>query len=390
MSISFALIFSVLVFVAGFAQGQTYKILHTFNGSDGGQSDATPVLDAAGNLYGTAPNGGPNGGGVVYKLDTSGNFTILHAFTGAKDDGAYSYAPLVFDPDGNLYGTTMMGGKFSYGTVFKMDPAGNVTILHDFGEPAFEVRPGGGVYRDAAGSLFGVTSQGGRFGLGTIFKIDVKGEYSVLHDFAGSPGDGASPNARLIRDAALNFYGTTTHGGKNDFGVVFKLDASGNYTVLHRFNSGIGRIWPTAGVISDHAGNLFGTTWEGGKAADACPAPGPGEVPGCGVIFKLSRDGTIATRSLNANTGRNPFGALVRDAAGNMYGTTYLGASTGGGAVFKLDRQARFTILHVLGAVDGDGAAPSSAVVMDASGNLYGTTRWGGASGDGVIYKITP
>jgi uncharacterized repeat protein (TIGR03803 family) len=387
-------VFSVLVFAVGIAQGQTYTILHTFSGGDGGQPDATPVFDGAGNLYGTAPNGGQYGHGVVYKLDTTGNFTILHDFTGGAADGGQSYAPLVFDPNGNLYGTTQMGGKFGYGTVFKLDPtldpAVNVTTLHDFEQPAFEVRPAGGVYRGRAGNLFGVTSEGGLYGLGSIFKLDVDGQYSVLHDFAGSPDDGANPNQRLIRDAALNFYGTTNHGGGNGRGVVFMLDAAGNFSVLHSFSSGIRGIWPAAGVTADHAGNLFGTTWEGGTAASACPAPGPGEVNGCGVVYRLSKDGTFGTRSLNSNTGRNPYGTLLRDAAGNLYGTAYLGASTGGGAVFKLDNHGRFTTLHVFGTVNGDGANPSSGVVMDASGNLYGTTRWGGDFGDGVIYKITP
>jgi uncharacterized repeat protein (TIGR03803 family) len=109
-----------LAIVARSAQGQTFQILHTFNGADGGQPDATPVFDAAGNLYGTAPNGGQYGYGVVYKLDTSGNMTILHHFTGGEDGGR-SYAPVIFDPDGNLYGTTQAGGKFGYGTVFKLD-----------------------------------------------------------------------------------------------------------------------------------------------------------------------------------------------------------------------------------------------------------------------------
>jgi uncharacterized repeat protein (TIGR03803 family) len=188
----------------------------------------------------------------------------------------------------------------------------------------------------------------------------------------------------------LNFYGTAPHGGANDWGLVFKLDAAGNYSVLHNFGSSTGGVIPQGGVISDHAGHLFGMTWEGGTATNACPAPGPGEVAGCGVVYRLSNDGTFGTRSLNSNTGRNPYQALVRDAAGNMYGTTYLGASTGAGAVFKLDNHGRFTTLHVFGTVNGDGLNPSATVVMDASGNLYGTTRWGGAFNDGVIYKLTP
>src|SRR5215831_15786175 len=216
---SYAVIFSVLVCGAGSAEGQTYTILHTFNGTDGGQSDAPPILDADGNLYGTAPNGGQFGHGVVYKLDTTGNMTILHDFTGGEADGGQSYAPVVFDPDGNLYGTTQMGGKFGYGTVFKLDTARNVTTLHDFDGPAFEVGgPNGGLYRGAAGNLFGVTSLGGQFGLGVIFRVDVNGHYSVLHDFSGTPDDGANPHGRLIRDAALNFYGTASHGGVNNFG----------------------------------------------------------------------------------------------------------------------------------------------------------------------------
>jgi uncharacterized repeat protein (TIGR03803 family) len=223
-----------------------------------------------------------------------------------------------------------------------------------------------------------------------IFRVDVSGHYSVLHDFSGSADDGANPHGRLIRDAALNFYGTASHGGENNFGLIFKIDAAGNFSVLYRFSSGTGGIWPQGGVIADPAGHLFGTTWEGGTAVQDCPAPGPGEVPGCGVVYKLNTDGTIATRSLNSSTGRNPYQSLLRDAAGNLYGTAYLGASTGGGAVFKLDNHGRFTTLHVFGTVNGDGANPSSGVVMDASGNLYGTTRWGGASGDGVIYQITP
>ena len=260
-----------LVSASGAAAADTYKILHTFTWA--ANPSGGLIFDAAGNLYGTTDLGA-HGYGVVFKLkpnpDGTWTETTLHSFSGP--DGAYPWAGLTLDAAGNLNGTTLQGGAYGYGTVFKLkpNPDGSWTesVLHSFaggdgGGPTF-----GSLIFDAAGSLYGATEMGGAYDEGVVFRLtpnpDGTWTESVLHSFTGGD-DGGAPFAPLIFDAAGNLYGATVAGGCHNNGVVFKLtpnpDGTWKETVLHTFY-GIGRN-PQAGVILDAAGNLYGTTYAG-------------------------------------------------------------------------------------------------------------------------------
>jgi uncharacterized repeat protein (TIGR03803 family) len=332
----------------------TFTVLYSFKfGVTDGQSPyAGLVRDAAGNLYGTTLYGGSSsncsgGCGTVFKLDTTGKETLLHSFEGPPADGANPFASLVRDAAGNLYGTTLRGGASDFGTVFKLDTTGTETVLHSFvGSPTDGQYPRGGLVRDSAGNLYGTTSNGGSSsncsgGCGTVFKLDTTGTEIVLHSFVGLPTDGANPFAGLLRDAAGNLYGTTAYGGSKHAhfcafgcGTVFKLDTTGKETVLHSFMGAAtddGAL-PEADLVQDAAGNLYGTTFTGGDSP--CY-----EGYGCGTVFELDATGKeIVLHSFAWKDGASPDAVLIRDAAGNLYGTTSTGGAFGWGTVFKLSR----------------------------------------------------
>jgi uncharacterized repeat protein (TIGR03803 family) len=355
--------------------------------------------DSVGNLYGTT-NGIFGTFGSVFQLNKAGNLTTLLAFNGEQE--ATPFAGVIRDGSGNLYGTTP-GGYESAGTVFKLDRAGHETLLHTFINGGTGGGfPYSGVVRDAAGNLYGTLSSGGASVYGAVFKLDKTGSETVLYSFVGGR-DGSSPLAGVVRDAAGNFYGTTYYGGGSrcggsGCGTMFKLDATGKETVLHRFTGGTDGGHPGYGsLVRDAAGNLYGTTYNGGGTG--CGGPG------CGIVFKLDATGkeTVLHRFTGGTDGGHPgYGSLVRDPAGNLYGTTYNGGGTGCGGpgcgiVFKLDATGKETVLHrFTGATDG--ANPYGGLVQDAVGNLYGTTLSGGdlscstsdGPGCGVVFKLTP
>ena len=245
------------------------------------------VRDRDGNLYGTTIAGGNlsdcggAGCGVVFKVDPNGHETVLYSFTGP--DGANPYGNLLRDGAGNLYGTTNTGGASNAGVVFKVDATGHETVLYSFTGGADGANPFAGVIRDGAGNLYGTASGGGTSGNGVVFKVDPSGHETVLHNFAGGT-DGNLPYAPLIADQRGNLYGTTFFGGTGFFGVVFKIDPSGRETVLYNFTGFADGGTPSAGLLRDNQGNLYGTTNSGGDLNDQ---PCIGNY-GCGVVFKLS------------------------------------------------------------------------------------------------------
>ncbi len=264
-------------------------------------------------------------------MTKSGKFSVLHTFTGGAEGGSPA-GPLVLDSAGNLYGAAGGGnsncnGGRGCGIIFKLDSSGNETVLHTFPGGKKGTYPNGGLIRDAAGNLYGTTSSGGQGNRGIVFKLDPSGNETVLYTFQKEP-DGSQPNGGLIQDAAGNFYGTTVWGGKGkcqetSCGVVFKLDKNGNESVLYSFSGGADGGNPAAGVIIDSSGNLYGATIVGG-------GPKSCEDDACGVVFKLdpsNKETVLQTFSNNNRTpGFEPSGALVMDSTGNLYGTTILAA----------------------------------------------------------------
>jgi uncharacterized repeat protein (TIGR03803 family) len=218
------------------AQAQTLTVLHSFTGgNDGAYPFAGLIADKTGDLYGTASAGGfnhaPYGYGTVFKLDTTGEVTVLHSFT-FRPDGAFPVAGLIRDKEGNLYGTTESGGAPGcFGTVFKVDATGKETVLHSFPGTPDGLLPLAGLIMDKEGNLYGTTYDGGDSGVGTVFKLGVTGKETVLYSFTGG-ADGGFPLASLVRDKEGNLYATTFLGGDYGFGTVFKLDTTGKETVL--------------------------------------------------------------------------------------------------------------------------------------------------------------
>jgi uncharacterized repeat protein (TIGR03803 family) len=405
-ALAFVIVFVAAVVATRSAQAQTFSVLYSFNGGNNGIPDgAYPsglVRDAlSGNLYGTTSAGGdltcdPNGCGTVFKVDTTGkNETVLYSFKGYPD-GSVPLAGLV-RAGGNLYGTTSQGGAYGYarGTVFKVDKTGHETVLYSFkvAGQGDGVDPEAGLVRDAlSGNLYGTTYIGGTYvNYGTVFKVDKTGHETVLYSFTGGT-DGGNPWAGLIRDANGNLYGTTTAGGdltcrSSGCGTVFKVDATGNETVLHSFtgfSKGDGNL-PTAGLLLDGKGNLYGTTIAGGAY-------------NYGTVFKVDATGheTVLYSFTGGTDGDQPWSGLIRDAKGNLYGTTQTGGVYNYGTAFKLDKTGNETVLHSFNGTS-DGSYPRAGLVRDAlSGNLYGTTTEGGdldcnsGRGCGTVFKLTP
>jgi uncharacterized repeat protein (TIGR03803 family) len=372
------------------------KVLYNFTGAaDGGNPASGVIRDSAGNLYGTNLIGGTAGGcfelgcGVVYKLDTTGHYTVLYAFTGGADGGA-PYAGLIRDSAGNLYGTTSLGGTSGAGVVYKLDAAGRYVVLYSFTGGADGGVPHAGVIRDAAGNFYGTTSAGGQQaiegGSGVVYMLDTAGHETVLYAFCSlyPCTDGADPYAGVIRDSAGNLYGTTRSGGTAGCGVVYKLDTTGHYAVLYNFTGGPDGAMPQGGVIRDATGNLFGTTMAGGSYSGSC------YLQGCGVVFKLDTLGhqTVLHSFTGGADGSTPYASLTGDTLLNLYGTTALGGAVGAGVVFKLDASGQQTVLYSFPG-GNDGNDPEAGVTgCGSTANLYGTTYRGGVWNAGVVYRL--
>jgi uncharacterized repeat protein (TIGR03803 family) len=324
--------------------GWTKTVLYNFgNGTDGSAPD-TPIMDAAGNLYGLTESGGLYGGGIAYELSPSqgGGWTetVLYNFSSGSDFGHGSYN-LFRDAAGNLYATMLSGGTYGLGMVFELSPseggAWTETVLWSFGNGSDGEAPESGVIMDAAENLYGTTVQGGTYcpsigGCGIVYELSPGegGNWSetVLHNFNGD--DGLRPWASLILDAAGNLYGTTNQGGTYSDGTVFELspnDGGWIETVLHSFQfDGHDGLSPIAPLILDTTGNLFGTTMSGG-------------MNDLGTVFELSaRQGgwsEIVVHSFG-NDGEVGFGGVVMDRAGDLYGNTTAGGLYGYGTAFEL------------------------------------------------------
>ena len=387
--------------------GWTETVLHSFNinGVDGTLPYGNLIQDGAGALYGTTARDGGHGGGMVYSLarrgDGSWKESVAYSFDFQGTDGANpAFAALVFDSGGNLYGTTYNGGQYDSGTAFELAPNGSggwtEKVLYDFGKDGAGAHPQPGMIFDSAGNLYGTTVTGGSSDRGTVFELSPGGNGGwtarLLHSFNKNGSDGYYPCGNLIFDPAGNLYGTTFNGGIHYGGTVFQLspNGSGDWTenVLYSFDfNGSDGIDSFAGLVLDHAGNLYGTTEEGGAY-------------GVGTVFELSPDGSggwsekvVHSFDYNGSDGGQPEAGLILDAAGNLYGATVYGGSYGNGAVFELSPHANGDwsekVLYSFG--NGiDGAQPYAGLVFDAGGNLYGATAAGGVNGTGTVFKLTP
>ncbi len=375
LALAIVLVPAIVAITSAQAQTYTYSVLHSFGplyGEDGLGPWGGLAWDAQGDLYGTTRDGGAYGAGTVFMLNTTGKETVLYSFTGGGD-GAWPKGGVVLDAQDNLYSTTQLGGAYGAGTVFMLNTSGQETVLYSFTGGSDGAYPWAGLVMDAEGNLYGTTVNGGAYGNGTVFKVDMSGNETVLYSFGNSP-DGASPYAGLAWDAQSNLNGTTTDGGAYGNGTVFKVDMSGNETVLYSFTGkgDGGQGFGAGSVVLDAQGNLYGTTEYGGAY-------------NYGTVFMLDTTGkeTVLHSFTDEGNGKGegayPYGGVVLDAQGDLYGTTF---GKGFGTVFKLDTSGNETTLHVFSTYKG-GYQPHAGVVLGAQGNLYGTTACGGAYGPG-------
>ena len=395
------------------AQTQTLTVLHNFtNIPDGARPMGRLLLDPAGNLYGTTTIGGGIGYGSVFKVDPSGNESVFYSFAGLPD-GSDPASGLIRDAAGNLYGTTLYGGTAAVcptqnlagcGTVFKLDPDGKETVLYHF-HPNNRLYDGtapfGPLAIDSSGTLWGTTEWGGsggcgipnpphrplEVGCGILFKVDASGNETVVYSFNQTVG--AWPVGGVVQDQAGNLYGTTFTGGLTncssdwfgECGTVFKVDTTtGQVSTLYMFKGGDGGPdgdIPESSLILDPAGNLYGTTNAGGTVqCDPIHLPGIS----CGTIFQLTPAGkeTVLYSFGGSEAAGFPTNGLVRDAAGNFYALV-------SGLVLKLDSMGKESVLYSFTGYD---VIAEGDLVQDAAGNLYGTTLYG-TNGEGTVFKLT-
>jgi uncharacterized repeat protein (TIGR03803 family) len=320
-------------------------------------------------------------------------FTTLAEFD--QTNGAGPSSSLIQATDGNFYGITTGGGTYYSGTIFKITPAGVLTTLHNF-QGADGATPLGALVQASNGNFYGTTSFGGSTplcpsGCGSVFKMTAKGKLTTLHSFCsqGACADGNSPQAGMVQGTDGSFYGTTIVGGTSGYGTVFKISAAGKLKTLHSFDGTDGR-QPASRLVQGMDGNFYGTAQYGGTY-DA------------GSIFKISPKGKL--KSLYSFCGQAgcpdgdlPLGELTQGLGGSFYGTTYIGGTNssdcggGCGTVYKITSAGALTTIYnfCAEAKCADGYLPQAGLTLGTDGNLYGTNIGGGATGNGTIFQITP
>jgi uncharacterized repeat protein (TIGR03803 family) len=397
--------------------------LYSFPFTDGDAPYAGLIADSSGNLYGTSDYGGTYDEGSIFEMSpqAGGGWSeqVIYSFdVGTANGTSVGPSALIVDSSGNLYGTTCCGGTNHAGTIFALSPSPSggwvASTLYTF-TAGSDGRNPSALTLDQLGNLYGTTYIGGTNNKGSIFELSPgsSGQWkkTVLYSFAGPLSDGEHPAGSLIFDTAGNLYGTSASGGssadcQNGCGTLFELSPSGTAwkeTVLYSFQgSSTDGDDPTASLILDTAGNLYGTTFQGGIKAQCLSNSGP---PSCGVVFELSPAGngswteTVLHKFANSTQdGGNPSGGLVFDAAGDLYGTTGIGGTYGNGTIFKLAPSGSgwtYSVAYNFGN-SPDGSYPAGNLLLDASGTFYGTTTGGGnavnldSNGYGTVFEFTP
>lgn len=385
-----ALAFSTAIGITG-AQAQNFSVVYNFSGGNDGANPLNGlILDGVGNMYGTASAGGASNNGVVFKLTSSGE-TALYSFNGGSD-GASPQGALVVDM-GTLYGTTFNGGGPSNaGTVYAVTTAGVEQVIYSFAAGSDGANPQAGLAKDAAGNLYGTTSAGGAAGNGTVFKLTrpkKTGEpwiEQVLYSFGAAP-DGATPVAGVAFDAVGNLYGTTSAGGSYGFGTIFQLVPSGSSwseNILHEFQNADDGAVPYAGLVfNKKTGNFYGAATEGGVG-------GAG-----GTLFELTPSGSSwnfnVLYALPGSGISGSFRDVLVASPTTLYATTHCDGQNNAGTVYKLSFKNgvwNYDQLYTFTG-GGDGLYSFSNLLL-SQGYLYGTTKYGGTSGNGVIFKVKP
>ena len=393
---------AVFVLSLAAATATTTNVIFSFSEDDGEYADTDLETDNAGNIYGTTVLGGDFASGTVFKVSPTQNGwaqTVLYSFTSGTDGGE-PYKGVTLDREGNLYGTAVTGGSGSCeggcGVVYKLTNSGGTwtqTVIHTFTGGDDGSGPGARVTLSPSGNdVYGMTPTGGAYGLGTIYRIHHQPNgtwsFSVIHAFTGG-ADGASGSAgrMILRQGQL--YGAATAGGTYGSGVVFQLTQSGpatwDFRTIYSFRGQPDGSFPYGALLFGRRGNIYGTTYYGGRN-------------GIGAVYLLSPQPTgewnervLYSFQDNGTDGSSPISNLVPDDAGNLYGTTSEGGS-GSGTIFKLTPTGGQWVETVVHSFQGspDGGFSYNGMVIDGFGNFYGATVHGGVDDDGAIYQFTP
>jgi uncharacterized repeat protein (TIGR03803 family) len=355
---------------------------------------ATPrgnlLLANDGNIYFTGVTGGANGVGAVARFTPEGQATSLHSFTGGSTEGQSPFAGVMQASDGNLYGTTYVGGDGNGGTIYRLALDGTYKLLHSFKasgktDPHY---PYGTPVQAGDGNLYGTTLRGGASDKGTIYRITLDGTLTQIHDFTGD--DGENPEGDLVVGADGNLYGTTMQGGKDSRGTIFRATLAGTVTSLYSFptlsafsTAGVATnatgANPRAGLFLAADGNFYGTAYQGGPV-------------GYGTVFRVTPAGGVTL--VHAFTGPTsggafPLSSVSQDAAGNLYGTTERGGAINQGAAWRISPSGQFSLLHGFLSSSVDGAGPY-ATLLPLNGFLYGVSYTDANTRVGSVFKLDP
>ena len=364
---------------------QTFSTLVNFDFTNGSMPESMPVQGTDGNFYGTTLQGGAFASGTVFKMTPGGTLTTLYTFCSQANciDGETPEVGLTLAPDGNFYGTTLGGGAQFEGTAYRVTPKGSLAILYSFCSQtncSDGYGPRAVPIEGVDGNFYGTTLYGGAYGdsfennYGTVFKMTPEGMLTTLHSFDGT--DGSGPTG-LVQATDGSFYGTTESDGLYGYGTVFKITPQGTLTTLYNFCSESGCTdgkEPTGGMVQASDGDYYGTTSEGGANNE-------------GTVFKITAGGMLATlHSFDNIDGALPNG-LMQATDGNFYGTTFDGGAHAYGTVFEIKAGGALTTLHSFD--NTDGSHPGAGVSQSTSGLLLGTTLDGGTNAEGTVFSLS-
>lgn len=354
--------------------GADFSIIKGF--ADWGKAPNGDLLaDTDGSFYGMTNINGTYNGGAIFKMSSTGTITILKQFNSAAD-GASPYGELIKGTDGNFYGMTGAGGPNSYGTIFSLTPAGVYTVLRSFSYASDGSNPKGHLVKAKDGNFYGITYGGGANGYGTIFKITTGGVFTVLRSL-NKATDGANSYGSLSEGKDGNLYGVTNSGGIYGYGTIFKISTAGAFTVIRHLNASTDGSYSQCDLVQATDAYFYGTCYSGGTY-------------GNGTIFKIAPNGTFAViKHFISNTdGALPYGGLVQNSDGNLYGMNRSGGANNAGTIYKITTNGAYTVIHAM-ADATEGSAACGSLVKAADGNLYGMASSGGAFGGGTAFKIT-
>jgi uncharacterized repeat protein (TIGR03803 family) len=356
-----------------------FHSLQSFDGTDGAEPYYMSLVQGIdGDLYGTTISGGANQDGTVFKITTKGKLSTLYSFCSVEDctDGTSPKAGLIQGADGNFYGTTAAGGLNNGGTVFKITPKGKLTTLYSFctlSSCADGNEPLGTLVQATDGNFYGTTYGGGASGFGTVFVITPEGALTTLHSFGGDCS--IYPYAGLVQATNGDFYGTTD-GYPYSYGSVYVITAGGQATTLYCFD--VNESHPDDALVQGSNGNFYGTTSGGGANGD-------------GTVFEMTPSGQPTfLHSFDNNDGSSPIAGLIQGTDGDFYGTTTHSASgctNGCGTIFKITTGGTLTTLRRFD--NTDGFLPYGGLTQATNGIFYGTTTYGGASNEGMVFSLS-